>query len=104
MKSFVPRSVWLGLLIPTLGMAADPQTATLDSAGQAMMVMPIEPTEPNESDVREAPRLRDALRQPYADDLESSKPYRLSAKERLRLREQLRGGPVGASGFVQSQK
>lgn len=104
MKSFVSRSVWLGLLLPTLGMAADPQTATIDSAAQAMIVMPTEPMEPAASDVREAPRLRDALRQPYADDLESSKPYRLSAQERLRLREQLRGGAGGASGFVQSQK
>lgn len=35
-------------------------------------------------------RLRDALRQPFDDMADTSKPYRLSVEERQRLREQLR--------------
>ena len=41
-----------------------------------------------------APWLRDSLRQPLTADSESGvKPYRLTPEERMRLREQLRGGP-----------
>ncbi|MCU0762351.1 MAG: hypothetical protein MUF76_05065 [Hydrogenophaga sp.] len=101
MKSFVPRSVCLCLLLPTLASATDPQTAAPDPAAQAMIVLPVNTPD---SEARELPRLRDSLRQPYADDLEPNKPYRLSAQERHRLREQLRGGAGTASGFVQSQK
>lgn len=38
-------------------------------------------------------RLRDALRQPFDDVEEGAKPYRLTAEERQRLREQLRLAP-----------
>ncbi|MDQ7746558.1 hypothetical protein [Hydrogenophaga pseudoflava] len=38
-------------------------------------------------------RLRDSLRQPLAEGDAASKPFRLSAEERQRLREQLRGLP-----------
>ena len=41
-------------------------------------------------DAREPMRLRDALRQPFDDMDDTSKPYRLSVEERQRLREQLR--------------
>jgi hypothetical protein len=45
-----------------------------------------------------ASRLRDALRQPVSTNGEApSKPYRLTAEERQRLREQLRGGPEQAA-------
>lgn len=39
---------------------------------------------------RSAIRLRDALRQPYDEAEDDNKPYRMSAEERQRLREQLR--------------
>lgn len=101
MMSFVQRSVCSFLLLPTLGVAADPQT-TPETTPQAMIALPMSAAEP---EPREAPRLRDALRQPYGEDQEGAKPYRLSAQERHRLREQLRGGAGGtSSGFVQSQK
>jgi predicted nucleotidyltransferase len=45
------------------------------------------------SEVRGPMRLRDALRQPFDDMDDTSKPYRLSAEERQRLREQLREQP-----------
>jgi hypothetical protein len=38
-------------------------------------------------------RLRDALRQPFDDMEDGGKPFRLSAEERQRLREQLRLQP-----------
>lgn len=101
MMSFVQRSVCSFLLLPTLGVAADPQTSQ-DASTQVMIALPLNAAE---TETRDAPRLRDTLRQPYGDDQESSKPYRLSAQERHRLREQLRSGAGGtSSGFVQSQK
>lgn len=100
MMSFVQRSVCSVLLLPTLGVAAEPRTSA-DATPQAMIALPMNAAE---VEPREAPRLRDALRQPYTDDQEASKPYRLSAQERHRLREQLRGAGGGSSGFVQSQK
>lgn len=55
-----------------------------------MSVMPISMIEP---EGRTPVRLRDSLRQPYDDEVETNKPYRLSVEERMRLREQLRGAP-----------
>lgn len=53
-----------------------------------LSVMPISV---QEEPLHTAPRLRDVLRQPYDDQQElANKPYRLSAEERHRLREQLR--------------
>ncbi len=52
------------------------------------MVMPISV---DEGEPRSTMRLRDVLRQPFEDMDDNSKPYRLSAQERQRLREQLRG-------------
>lgn len=53
-----------------------------------MRVVPISMMEP---ETRTTVRLRESLRQPNEDEMEANKPYRLSAEERLRLREQLRG-------------
>ena len=96
MKCFVSRGVCITLFLPALAGAADPQTVP-EPAPQAMVSMPMSLVEP---ETREMPRLRDSLRQPYGDEVEPNKPYRLSAEERQRLREQLRGG----STLMQSRK
>lgn len=45
-----------------------------------------------DDDSRSAPKLRDVLRQPYGElQVTNNQPYRLSAEERHRMREQLRG-------------
>lgn len=51
------------------------------------------------SEARGPMRLRDALRQPFDDMDDTSKPYRLSVEERQRLREQLREQPPYDSRF-----
>jgi len=75
------------LLVPAWALAADqrPEAVPTESA---MSVVPISMMEP---ETRATVRLRESLRQPYDDEIEQNKPYRLSAEERLRLREQLRG-------------
>lgn len=59
-----------------------------NGAAAPLVVMPISI---QEEEPRSPPRLRDVLRQPYDEQPElGNKPYRLSAEERFRLREQLR--------------
>lgn len=58
-----------------------------------MTVLPSDAPEGRSS----APRLRDSLRQPLSEGDATSKPYRLTPEERLRLREQLRGRPEQAA-------
>ena len=96
MKPFALRSFCILLLLPAWVAAAD-QPMPPDTAERAMVAMPISMAEP---ETRDPTRLRDSLRQPFAEEIESNKPYRLSAQERHRLREQLRGIP----SHVQSQK
>lgn len=96
MKPFALRSFCISLLLPTWAAAAD-QPVPIDTAERAMAAMPISMAEP---EPRDPPRLRESLRQPFAEEIESNKPYRLSVQERHRLREQLRGVP----SHVQSQK
>ena len=75
------------LLGPAWALASDQPPATVPTES-AMSVLPMSMVEP---DARTTVRLRESLRQPYGDETEQNKPYRLSAEERVRLREQLRG-------------
>lgn len=76
-------AVALALVSPAWAHALDLREPPL----QAMTLQPVGAPEAGSS--RQATRLRDALRQPPADS-EAGKPFRLSAEERQRLREQLR--------------
>ncbi|MBA4265284.1 MAG: hypothetical protein C0453_09395 [Comamonadaceae bacterium] len=87
MKSFVRRGVWSLLLVPACVLAADQRPVTVPTES-VMSVVPLSMMEP---ETRATVRLRETLRQPYDDEIEQNKPYRLSAEERVRLREQLRG-------------
>jgi hypothetical protein len=89
MKPFARRSIGLLLLVPAWALSADQRAIELPTE-TAMSAVPISMVEP---ETRTTVRLRESLRQPYDDELESSKPYRLSLEERVRLREQLRGVP-----------
>lgn len=64
---------------------------SLDAPG---VVLPIS-VDGNES--RNPMHLRDALRQPFDGMNDPFKPYRLSAEERQRMREQLRSHPAYAN-------
>jgi hypothetical protein len=77
------------LLVPAWAVSADQRVSEVPTE-TAMSVVPISMVEP---EARTTVRLRESLRQPYDDELESNKPYRLSMEERVRLREQLRGVP-----------
>ena len=73
-------------LSPMLGAAENP--AHQDQVQAAAMVLPLESPA---GEPRGPLRLRDALRYSDSDsEAEEVKPYRLSAEERQRLREQLR--------------
>lgn len=75
------------LLGPAWALASDERPIAV-STESAMVVVPISMVEP---ETRSTVRLRESLRQPNDDEIEQNKPYRLSAEERVRLREQLRG-------------
>jgi len=92
MKSFVRRGVCSLLLAPAWVLAADQRTVNVPTES-VMSVVPLSMMEP---ETRATVRLRESLRQPYDDEIEQNKPYRLSAEERVRLREQLRGDPSQA--------
>ena len=86
------KTFWVGVLLigGLVAAQAEPGGVRVMTNGAAapLVVMPISV---QEEEPRVAPRLRDVLRQPYDDQPElGSKPYRLSAEERFRLREQLR--------------
>ena len=89
MKSFARPGICLLLLGPAWALAADERAIEVPTE-TAMSVVPISMVE---SETRTTVRLRESLRQPYDDELESNKPCRLSVEERIRLREQLRGVP-----------
>lgn len=81
--------------LPPVAFAQDvPEHAT-----NTILITPAPVTTPSEvSEVRSASvRLRDSLRQPLAEGQAAGKPYRLSAEERQRLRELLRGQPDPAT-------
>lgn len=94
MKPFARRSICLVLFVPAWALSADQRPIDEVPTETAMSVVPISMVEP---ETRTTVRLRESLRQPYGDELESNKPYRLSLEERVRLREQLRGVPSLAS-------
>jgi hypothetical protein len=78
------------LLIATLpslaaadGRRAPPPAASAESA-MTLLPIAVDQTEP-----RSAATLRESLRQPYGG-VGESQPYRLSAQERQRMRDQLR--------------
>jgi len=73
------------VLGPSISAAGDTRVHPLPT-DVAVNVLPITA---DLSEPRSAIRLRDALRQPY-EEAEDDKPYRMSAQERQRLREQLR--------------
>ncbi len=87
MKLFVRQGLGILLLAPAWVLATD-ERAVAAPTESVMSVVPISMMEP---DTRSTVRLRESLRQPYDDEIEQNKPYRLSAEERVRLREQLRG-------------
>ena len=87
MKSFLTSATLLSVFSPLMaaqdGLRLHPIPPDAPPA-----VLPISVGDSNE--VRGPIRLRDALRQPFDDMDDTSKPYRLSVEERQRLREQLR--------------
>ena len=97
MKTFWP----VGLFLLMLGSAhAGPGDQRTDSMPSSVAVMAL-PAPSDEGELRNAPRLRDVLRQPLDDMEDNGKPYRLSVEERQRLREQLRGQPAQEYKFKQ---
>ncbi len=90
MKSILTSAILLSV-ISSLAAAQDTQRVHPVPSDAPAAVMPISLGEPSE--VRGPMRLRDALRQPFDDMDDTSKPYRLSVEERQRLREQLREQP-----------
>lgn len=90
------KSVWMGTIAClTAGLAfANPErpraAGVIGAETTAATVMPISI---DGGEARTPMRLRDALRQPFDDMDDGGKPFRLSAEERQRLREQLRGQP-----------
>jgi hypothetical protein len=90
MKSILTSAILLSFISPLVG-AQVGQRVHAVSADAPTTVHPI--AVGDGSEVRGPMRLRDALRQPFDDMDDTSKPYRLSAEERQRLREQLREQP-----------
>lgn len=88
------KSVWMGsLACLTAGLAfANPERAH-EPAYAVSDIATVVPISIDGGEARAPMRLRDALRQPFDDMDDGGKPFRLSAEERQRLREQLRGQP-----------
>lgn len=87
MKSFLTSATLLSVISPLManqeGLRLHPMPSDVPPT-----VLPISVGDSQEA--RGPIRLRDALRQPFDDMDDTSKPYRLSVEERQRLREQLR--------------
>lgn len=90
MKSILTSAFLLSVISPLVA-AQDVQRVHPVPSDAPPTVLPISLGDSNE--VRGPMRLRDALRQPFDDMDDTSKPYRLSVEERQRLREQLREQP-----------
>lgn len=86
MKPYLSIGPLLLALFPVWAGAADDRVHPLP-ADTPSVILPITA---DTSEPRTVIRLRDALRQPYDDLEEDSKPYRMSVQERQRMREQLR--------------
>ncbi|MCW5652774.1 hypothetical protein [Hydrogenophaga sp.] len=91
MKSYLTSVCLLSVVSPLMAGPEGQRVHPLPSDVPAT-VLPISVGDAGEA--RGPMRLRDALRQPFDDMDESSKPYRLSVEERQRLREQLREQPT----------
>ncbi len=87
MKSFLTSATLLSVFSPLMA-AQDGLRLHPVPSDAPPTVLPISVGDSNEA--RGPIRLRDALRQPFDDMDDTSKPYRLSVEERQRLREQLR--------------
>lgn len=87
MKQFFSVGFCLLGLIPQSGMTADNRVVHPLPSNAPAVVMPISA---DLAEPRSAVRLRDVLRYSNDEADEDNKPYRMSAQERQRLREQLR--------------
>jgi hypothetical protein len=96
MKFILTSAILLSVISPLVA-AQDGQRVHPVPSDAPPTVLPISLGDSNE--VRGPMRLRDALRQPFDDMDDTSKPYRLSVEERQRLREQLREQPPYESRF-----
>lgn len=97
MKSYLTSALLLSTFSPLLA-TQDGHRVHPVPTDAPVVVLPISVGGGDE--VRGGPmRLRDALRQPFDDMDDGSKPYRLSVEERQRLREQLRDQPPYESRF-----
>lgn len=96
MKSILTSAFLLSVISPLVA-AQDGQRLHPLPPDAPATVIPI--SVGDTSEVRGPLRLRDALRQPFDDMDDTSKPYRLSVEERQRLREQLREQPPYESRF-----
>ncbi|MGE0099650.1 MAG: hypothetical protein AB7S86_15015 [Hydrogenophaga sp.] len=90
MKSILTSVCLLSVISPLMA-GQDGQRVHPVPSDAPPTVLPISVGDSNEA--RGPMRLRDALRQPFDDVDDTSKPYRLSVEERQRLREQLRDQP-----------
>jgi len=90
MKSILTSVLMLSFFSPLMA-GQDGQRVHPVPTDVPVTVLPI--SMGDSSEVRGPMRLRDALRQPFDDMDDTSKPYRLSVEERQRLREQLRDQP-----------
>lgn len=90
------KSVWIATIacLAAGSVLANPErpreAGVIGLAADTATVMPISI---DAGEARAPMRLRDALRQPFDDMDDGGKPFRLSAEERQRLREQLRVQP-----------
>lgn len=85
MRPYSSAGFLLLVLVPTWSVAAGNRVHPLPSDAPATVL----PVTADLAEPRSAMPLRDTLRQPF-DDAEDDKPYRMSAQERQRMREQLR--------------
>lgn len=88
---------WMLFLLACLSPLAMAQKADArPQAGHLEAPLLVLPISMQDDEPRGPARLRDVLRQPYADtQVSGSRPYRLTPEERHRLREQLRSQPDG---------
>ena len=89
MKLFLPAVVVLLIAQPLLASGQTHGVHPLPAADAGLSVLPVAV---DQSESRSSISLRESLRQPL--DEAEAKPFRLSSRERQRLREQVRGQPL----------